>query len=57
MARRSVAQPSLDRQFQIQNAADTLVRAEEIKQDRKLMKGVRREVGKRQKALRKLRKA
>lgn len=42
-----------DRQYEIKSAADTLIQANQIKADRKLMPGVRVELKKRQQAIKK----
>ena len=43
--------PKTDRQYEIEDAARTLVRSEEIRADEKLMAAAKRELGKQQKAL------
>jgi len=44
-------QPRMDRKFEIEHAADTLMRAAEVKQNPKLMSDAKKELVSRQKAL------
>ena len=56
MARGRPSQPSMDRKFEIQSAADTLMRAEEVRQNKSLMKAARGELSKRAVAINKAKK-
>ena len=57
--RTTIAQPRIQRiggieKFEVLNAADTLIRAEEIKADKRMMKATNIELNRRQKALKKV---
>lgn len=52
----SPALPSTDRDYRIRDAADTLMRAQEFKQDRTLMRFVDKELARREKAIKQARK-
>lgn len=45
---------SLDRKWEIQNAVDTLIRADEIKKNKKLMVSVKKEAARQKKILAKI---
>jgi len=50
---RPIAMPETERDYRIASAADTLIRANEIKADRSLMRAVKSELKQRQKAIQK----
>jgi len=48
------AQPTMDRKWEVQSAADTLIRALEVKDNRSLYKAAKSELKKREKAIKKV---
>lgn len=49
--RKTKAIPTTDREWEVRNAADTLVKANEIKADKPMMRSVNAELKKRQRAI------